>query len=265
MPQNIVITGASSGIGKALALRYAREKARMGLLGRSRSRLEDVADQCRKLGAEVQVAAIDVLERVTLATWLEKFDRETPVDLVVANAGMLAGATPEEPVENSELGRMIIETNVIGILNTVQPVLATMLARRRGTIALMSSIAAFDPAPEMPSYSASKAALLAYGLALRTAVRPYGIRVSVICPGYVDTSMTDQISGSTPFKLSASDAAERIYQGLERGRAVIAFPPFHAFIARVAGLLPPWMRRRRMRLTIATTSDVQNALRRAPD
>jgi short-subunit dehydrogenase len=139
---------------------------------------------------------------------------------------------------------LLIETNVIGALNAVHPLLERMLARRRGQIAIMSSTAAFDPAPDLPSYSASKSALLSYGLALRAAAGAQGVRVSVICPGYIDTPMTGQISGPKPFTISAAAAAERIHRGLEQDRPVIAFPWLFALMSRLAGLLPFRVRHR---------------------
>ena len=243
MAQTVVITGASSGIGAALALRYAHGGARLGLLGRNRQRLDAVAEKCRSLGAEAHTAAIDVGDRVALAEWLEDFDRTTPVDIVIANAGVLAGLAEGEPIESAEMSHLVFETNMMGVLNTLHPLLPRMLARKRGTVAVASSVGAFVPFPQMPSYSASKAAVLTYGLALRAALRPHGIGVSVICAGYIDTPMTEQVVGPKPLLMSAERAAAVIDRGLKRNRAVIAFPRSFAFVMWLDGILPDWARR----------------------
>jgi short-subunit dehydrogenase len=243
MMQTVVITGASSGIGAALAERYAQLGARLGLLGRDHHRLAAVAEQCRVLGAETHTGVIEVGDRAGLTTWLDKFDRDTPVDILIANAGVVAGASEGEPIETAEISRLLIETNVVGVLNTIHPLLPRMLARGRGNIAIMSSIGGFVPLPQMASYSASKSAVLTYGLALRAALRSRGIGVSVICPGYVDTPMTARIIGPKPFLMSAERAAERIQRGIARNRAIIAFPAHFALAMRLMGFLPDWARR----------------------
>jgi short-subunit dehydrogenase len=242
MYRSVVITGASSGIGAALALRYARAGAQLGLLGRNRERLVSVAERCVALGAQVQWAAIDVTAREEMADWLAGFDREYPIDLVIANAGVISGVAPGERIESERDSRRILEINVIGVQNTVHPVLPAMLDRRSGTIAIISSVAGFVPLPQMPSYSASKAAALSYGLALRTALRPRGIQVCVACPGFVETPMIGQIHGRTPFRVSVEHAAEQIQTGIARNRAVIAFPWLFATVLRLVGFLPDRLR-----------------------
>ena len=248
MIRTVVITGASSGIGEALALRYARDGVRLGLLGRNMDRLAAAADKCRALGAEVHTAAIDVVVRQDIAEWLQEFDRLAPIDILLANAGVLAGIEPGQRIEDAETSRSLVETNVLGVLNTVHPLLPAMLERRSGHIVIVSSVAGFLPLPPMPSYSASKSAVLSYGLALRGGLRSQGVRVSVVCPGYVAGPMTEQIRGSTPFVVSVDDAAERIYAGVARNRAVIAFPWFFAAFLRVLGFLPDAIRSRALSL-----------------
>ena len=244
MKKSVVITGASSGIGEALALRYARDGVRLGLLGRNKDRLSAVADKCRALGAEVHAAAIDVVARDEMANWLQAFDGIAPIDILFANAGVLAGLEPGKRIEDAETSRSLVETNVLGVLNTVHPVLPAMLERRGGHIVIVSSVAGFLPLPPMPSYSASKSAALSYGLALRAGLRPQGVRVSVVCPGYVAGPMTEQIRGATPFVVAVDDAAQRIYEGVARNRAVIAFPWFFALFLRGLGFLPDAIRSR---------------------
>jgi short-subunit dehydrogenase len=243
MSRTIVITGASSGIGEALALRYAREGARLGLLGRNRERLDQVATECRRRGAEVRAAAIDVRARPEIRAWLEAFDRATPIDLVIANAGVMAGRPPDGEIESPDDSHALMDTNVLGVLNAVHPLLPVMISRERGQIGIVASIAAFVPLPDTPSYCASKSAVLSYGLALRGLLRPRGIRVSVICPGYLTTPMMQQESGWKPFAMTPERAAELIDRGLARNRPIIAFPFLLALLARIGGALPDGVRR----------------------
>ena len=243
MLRTVVITGASSGIGEALALRYARERVRLGLLGRSGMRLGKVAAACRHDAAEVQTASIDVRNRQELGEWLTAFDNAEPVDLLIANAGIMAGTATDGAIESCDDGYEVLETNALGVVNAIHPLLPRMMSRGHGQIGIMGSIASFVPLPDSPSYCASKSAVLSYGLALRNLLRPRGIDVSVICPGYVATSMSQQESGWKPFEMSAARAAELIYRGLLRNRALIAFPYLLALLARIGGVLPDWMLR----------------------
>jgi short-subunit dehydrogenase len=242
MHSTVLITGASSGIGKALALHYAREGSRLALIGRDEARLVSVAGECRKLGAGVSINALDVRSRTEMTTRITEFDEATPIDLVIANAGAMAGTPLRGVVEPPDAGYAVIETNVLGVLNTVQPLLTAMIARRRGQIAIISSIAGFIPLPDSPAYCASKAAVLNYGLSLRTLLAPYGIGVSVVCPGYVTTPMMFRESGAKPFAMSPERAAHLIARGLDRNRAVVAFPCLFALATRLHGLLPDQLR-----------------------
>jgi short-subunit dehydrogenase len=243
----VVITGASSGIGKALALCYARGGTVLGLLGRDAGRLAKIASECRGLGATVSIDALDVRSRADMAQWLHDFDDLTPIDLLIANAGVMAGRAADADLEDASFSHDVMEINVLGVLNSVQPILPRMLARGRGQIGIVSSIAGFIPLPDAPSYSASKAAVLNYGLGLRAAVHDSGIGVSVICPGYVNTPMMDQESGAKPFAMTAKAAADLIARGLQRNRPIIAFPFLFALITRIGGLLPDTVRRWTMR------------------
>ena len=243
MPQRIIITGASSGIGKALALRYAGQGARLGLLGRHKERLESVAKECRALGAEVTTAAIDIRHRAEIMQWINDFDRVVPVDLVIANAGVMEGTPPGGQIESPDAAYALMETNVLGLLNTVQPLLPAMMARGGGQIALISSIAGFVPLADSPSYSASKAAVLSYGLSLRDLLLPHGVGVCVICPGYISTPMMQRESGPKPFVMTAEKAAELIARGIERNKPMVIIPRFFGTVTRISGLLPERMRR----------------------
>ena len=241
--RTIVITGASSGIGEALALEYASNGIRLAITGRSKDRLEAVSEACRAKGAQVLTAVMDVRDRAAMASWLREVDDQSPVDLVIANAGVIAGTDERGALESGDAGYELMRINILGVANTVQPLLPFMTARGRGQIGIVSSIAAFVPLSHAPSYSASKAALLNYGKSLRDGLRTRGVRVSVICPGYVDTRLSRLEVGVKPFLMSATHAAKRIANGLQRDREVIIFPAFFGCLTRLSGLLPSWLRR----------------------
>jgi short-subunit dehydrogenase len=258
MPRTVVITGASSGIGKAIALRCAAQGDRLALLGRHKARLTDVARTCSSLGSVVHTALIDVRARQEMSSWLEGFDQLSPVDLLFANAGVMSGRPPEGLLEDQIDSLSLFETNVLGVVNTVHPLLPRMIARGRGQIAIIGSLAGFVPVPDAPSYCASKAAVMNYGLALRSLLGPKGVRISVVCPGYVETPMTAQEQGAKPFKMPAEQAAELIMRGLERNQAVIAFPFWLTLMSRLGGLLPDWVRQRTQEPHRFTVSKLPN-------
>jgi short-subunit dehydrogenase len=236
-PRSILITGASSGIGEALALRYAAPGTALALSGRDVGRLDTVAAACRACGAEVQPAVVDVTDRAALARWLETIDDARPIDLVIANAGISAGTA--DGTETPAQARAIFAVNLDGALNTVLPLVRRFTKRRRGQIALMSSLASFRGFPGAPTYCASKAALRIWGEALRGDLAPHGVEVSVICPGFVMSRMTARNKFRMPLLMPADRAAAIIQRGLARNRARIAFP-FPLYVAAwLAGVLPP--------------------------
>lgn len=237
--KTILITGASSGIGEALALYYARTGVTLLLTGRHKERLHDVAGRCRAAGAIVETTLINVCERVLLQQWIEEQDRKYPVDLVIANAGISGGTggVPEEEWISSEY--QIFDVNVMGVLHTILPLVPFMKARGRGQIAIMSSLAGFSGWPGAPGYSASKAAVRVYGEGLRGALARYGVGVSVICPGFIESRMTAVNDFKMPYFMPASRAATIIARGLACNRARIAFPWQTFALSGLIGLIPP--------------------------
>src|SRR5271170_3205158 len=220
----IVITDASSGLGAALAEAYARPETVLGLLGRDRQRLGETADACEARGAAVRVASIDVADAPAMAAWLGRFDREHPVDLLVANAGTSAGPDADSASEGVETASRQIHVNLLGAINTIEPLLPALCARGRGQVAVVASIAAYRGLPYSPGYCASKAGLRAYAEALRPRLAPLGVGVTIVCPGFFASPMTDRFSGPTPFLASGEDAARTVKRGIDRGRRRVAFP-----------------------------------------
>jgi short-subunit dehydrogenase len=184
----------------------------------------------------VLTGVVDVCEREEMAHWLTELDQAAPVDLVIANAGVTATTSGGQSSE--EQARRVFDVNVGGMLNTIHPLIEPMRRRRRGQIALMSSLAAFRALPGAPAYCASKAAVRLYGEALRPRLAREGIVVSVICPGYVRSPMTASNRAPMPLLMDAPRAARLIKRGLERGGARVAFPwPLYHGV-RLVALLP---------------------------
>ena len=234
----VLITGASSGLGAALALAYAGPGVALGLVGRNEERLAATAAACRAAGAMVDIAAIDVTDGPALAAWLGAFDRAYPVELLIANAGIEAGPDPDSPGEPLEMTGRQIATNLLGAVNTIAPLVPAMCERGRGRIVVIASVAAFRGMPYNPGYCASKAGLRAYGEALRPRLAPRGVGVTVVCPGFFTSPMTDRWVGPTPFLVSGERAARRIKRGIDRGARRISFPWPLVFGMRFCDLAP---------------------------
>ena len=238
-PRAILITGASSGLGAALARHYAAQGVRLFLHGRDDARLAAAAAACTKAGAAVEVHVGDVTDAAAMAAWIAACDHAQPLDLVIANAG-ISGGTAGGP-EGADQVRRIFAVNVDGVLNTVLPAVAAMTARGQGQIAVMSSIAGFLGLPNAPAYCASKAAVKIFGEGMRDPVAAAGVAVTVICPGYVKTPMTDANDFTMPFLMSVERAAGLIAAGLAANKARIAFPWPMVAAVRLLALLPPDM------------------------
>ncbi len=245
-PRSILITGASSGLGEALAMVYAAPGVTLALSGRDRGRLDGVAEACRAAGAAVSAEILDVTGADEVARWIEERHAQAPLDLVIANAGISGGTGGGVGAtgESDEQVRRIFAVNLDGVVNTVLPAAALMRRREprdgvRGQIAIMSSLASFRGIPGVPTYSASKAAVRIYGEALRGALAGKGIEVSVICPGYVKTPMTAGNPYRMPFLMERERAAKIMKRGLAKGRARIAFPLRLYALVWLLAALPP--------------------------
>lgn len=238
--RSALITGASSGIGQALALVLAAPGVTLHLSGRDAARLGVVADACRARDATVVPEVVDVRDAAAMATWIGDAG---PLDLVVANAGISASTSGHAP-ENPAQTRAIFATNLDGVLNTVLPAMEAMANQPpgpngiRGHIAVIASIAAFVAGPGAPAYCASKAAVDAWTVASAYGARRQGIGLTSVCPGYVRSGMTAGNRFPMPGLMDAERAARIILRGVVAGRVRVAFPWWMALAARLAGLLP---------------------------
>jgi short-subunit dehydrogenase len=234
----VVISGASSGLGAALARAYAMPGVALGIIGRDALRLSAVADNCRATGATVDAATIDVTDSERLEEWLAAFDHAHSVDLVIANAGTSAGPEPGSGCEPADITARQVTVNLLGAANTVAPLMPAMATRGRGRVVLIASLAAYRGLPDAPGYCASKAGLRAYGEALRALAEPAGIGVTVVCPGFFASPMTDRWEGPTPLLMTGEQAARKVKRGIDRGRRRVAFPWLLALGLRLCDWLP---------------------------
>ena len=240
----VLITGASSGIGRALALALARRGARLGLLARRAEALEEVAGEVEAAGGHAFAVVADVRKSEAVKAAVELVEREWGrVDVLVANAGIGGGRTSAREFPLSRATE-VFDTNVVGVMNSVAAVLPGMLARGGGHVVGISSIAGFQGLPGSGAYCASKAALSTLLESLRVELRGSGVRVTTIHPGFIRTPLTAGRERRMPFLMEAGPAAERIVRAVERGRANFAFPWQLALIARVANGLPNPVRER---------------------
>ena len=246
MARVIAITGASSGLGRALALEYGAPGVALALIGRDAARLEATAAEVRAKGAEVRLGVIDVRDCAAMSAFLLEINSATPIDCLIASAAVSMVTPAAGAVEDLTKSAQLFDVNLNGVMNTLAPIAPRMRRRRAGQIALFGSIAAFAPPPDSASYAASKAAILAFGLATRALYHADGVSVSVVCPGFVDTPMTSSFDSAKPFLISVEDAARRIRRGLRHRKAIIAFPWPLYFAARLQQLLPDPLRRRAM-------------------
>lgn len=246
---HIAITGASSGIGAALAEEYASPGRRLSLVARRMASLNDIARRCEKLGALVDVQQGDVRDAGEIARWYLHIERHQPVDVLIANAGIFDGHGPDDALETPFEARDLVDTNLLGAIYTAQAALPHMMTRKRGHIAFVSSLAARLPSADAPAYSASKAGLSAYAEALREFLLDHNVAISTIYPGHVSTAQTELHIGPLPLIISPTDAARRIRRALDRGQTNIAFPRRAAWLVAASRCLPWRLRARTARGT----------------
>ncbi len=222
--KSVVVTGASSGMGLALCRELVARGARVGMLARRRERLEAACAALLEAGAEVSHFAADARSCAEVESAVKFFaDRSGPCDVLIANAGIYRKTSGLQFDSRAALD--VIETNVGGVLNAIGAVLPAMVERNQGHLVAVGSLGAMIGMPGAAAYCASKAAVVTAMESLRIDLRKTQVRVTTVCPGYVDTPMiTDEERRTLSHLLTAEQAAKRILRSVERGRAEDWFP-----------------------------------------
>ena len=237
-PLRVIITGASSGIGAALARRYGAQGAILGLMARRRPALEQLA---RAVATTCEIYPLDVRDSAALVAAARDFTgKHGCPDIVIANAGVSLG-TLSDHAEDLAAFQDVLDINVMGMVKLFQPFIGGMRARGSGALCGIASVAGYRGLPGAAAYSASKAAAISYLESLRVELRKGGIKVVTICPGYIATPMTAQNPYPMPFMMSAETAAAKIAAIIERGSSFTVIPWQMALVARALHAMPHWL------------------------
>ncbi|HET9957939.1 MAG TPA: SDR family NAD(P)-dependent oxidoreductase [Polyangiaceae bacterium] len=243
----VFITGASSGIGAAMAREYAKGGARLGLVARRADALERLASELREAGAKVHVYAADVTDASAMRVALDDFAATaaggaSSIDRVIANAGIGIGDTLRSG--DAEAVAQLIRVNVIGVTNTLVPAIPMMLKQGTGTLVAVSSVAGFRGLPGRAAYSASKAAILTFMEALRMQLVGTGVHAMTLCPGFVRTPLTATLTHKLPFLMEVDEAARDMVQAVEQRKATFTLPWQMNLLRHVVAHAPEWLVRR---------------------
>lgn len=240
---NVFITGASSGIGAALAREYAARGAQLGLVARRRAVLDELV---ATLPGTHHCYAVDVTDRDALIVAANVFESSTGgADVVIANAGVSVGVLTEY-YEDLEAFEQVLRTNVLSLAYTFHPFIAPMRKRRAGKLVGIASVAGIRGLPGSEAYCASKAAAISYLESLRVEQGRFGIRVLTVVPGFVRTPLTARNPYSMPFLMDADKFARSAADAIERGSSYTVIPWQMALVAKLLRLLPNWLYDRAM-------------------
>lgn len=235
--KTVLITGASSGIGKGLALDIAARGARIGLLARRQNLLDEIVDSVK--GRAVAVTA-DVRDAEAMKTAADRIrDELGPIDMLIANAGI--GTSDHVAQLDPDHVAKVIGINVLGAANSVAAVVPQMVERGQGQLVAISSLAAYRGLPKSAAYCASKAALSAYFESVRLDLRGTGVGVTIIHPGFIKTPLTAGRDAKMPYLMELDDAIPKIVSAIEKGKKSIAFPWQLATVVRAGMLMPTFM------------------------
>ena len=236
----VMITGASSGIGRALALEIASRGAKLGLVARRVQVIEEVVRDIEAAGGKAMSLPADVQDVNSISAAANTLRaRLGPIDVLIANAGI--GPTRDAADFSAEEVSDVINVNVIGVSNSVAAVIPEMVGRGSGQLVAISSLAAYRGLPKSAAYCASKAAVSAFFESLRLDLEPRGIDVTIIHPGFIKTPLTEGRSMQMPYLMELDDAVAKIVRAIEKRRKRYSFPWQLATIVRAGMIMPIWM------------------------
>ena len=240
MKPHILITGASSGIGEALAIEMASRGLAVGLIARRQAELTELCERIEAQGGTAAWATADVTDLDGLTAAIKAIESELgPPSILVANAG-ISGRSPSSDPDLSRIQK-VMDVNFMGAIHATKAVLPHMMAQKRGHLVVISSVAGFRGLPKSSAYSASKAAISTYWESLRVEVQPHGIAATTINPGYIKTPLTDKNNHPMPFIISAEKAAKIMANGILARQKVITFPWQMRWVMRLMRILPVWL------------------------
>lgn len=234
----IFLTGASSGIGEALALELSKRGAILGLLARREELLRKIVEKCEQSGGMARYFAVDVTDAKMVSNVAEKLRNEFgKIDILIANAG-IGGNNPETRNLNADSVAKVININLLGAVNAVSAVLPQMLEKKSGHLVAVSSLAGFRGLPKSAAYSASKAGMTAFFESVRLDVQAKGVAVTIIQPGFIKTPLTSGRMSKMPFLMELEDSIPLFLNAIERRKKFAAFPWQLAMVVRAGRYLP---------------------------
>lgn len=237
----VFLTGSSSGIGEGLAVELSKRGAVLGLLARRENLLLELIDKCERNGAQSRYFACDITDEIGVARASEKLRGEFgKIDVLIANAGIGGAAKNAENLTPADF-RRVIDTNLIGAVNSVSAVLPQMIERGSGHLVAVSSLAGFRGLPKSAAYSASKAAMTAYFESVRLDVQNKGVNVTIIQPGFIKTPLTSGRANKMPFLMELDAALPLFLRAIEKKKKFAAFPWQLATIVRAGRFFPAWL------------------------
>lgn len=239
--KTVFLTGASSGIGEALAIALAKKGAVLGLLARRKELLEDLKARCEAVGASARVFAADVTDPKAVSNAAQAFrDEFGRIDIMIANAGIGGNDALTRAYDPASV-KKLIDINVLGAVNSIYAVIGDMAEKKSGHIVGISSLAGFRGLPKSAAYSASKAAMTTFFESVRLDQAKNGIDVTVIQPGFIKTPLTSGRANKMPFLMELDDAIPHFVRAIERKKRFAAFPWQLATVVRLAKFMPAWL------------------------
>ncbi|MBA4183523.1 MAG: SDR family NAD(P)-dependent oxidoreductase [Acidobacteria bacterium] len=237
----VFLTGASSGIGEALALEIAKCGATLGLLARREDLLKELAEKCERNGGKARYFAVDVTDANAVANAAESLQNEFgKIDVLIANAG-IGGNNSKTRNLNPQAVAQVININLLGAVNAVSAVLPQMLENKSGQLVAISSLAGFRGLPKSAAYSASKAGMTAFFESVRLDVQTKGVAVTIIQPGFIKTPLTSGRNNKMPFLMELEDSIPHFLRAIEKRKRFAAFPWQLATFVRLGKIFPAWL------------------------